>query len=506
MTHYFICSLFLLVEFFILFKGRATALIGIVTGSLVHLFVLRAVIISILSLVLKTSMHDVIMNSTYFPIINISSFAAQIISLCLFIGLMPLATVKKIMDDKGFYTNLLTLTILLNIFLVYNSNIFAEDYFSVNFIVHEIIVVLLTLSFFYIAILSLIKIFNLGAYKDLNRELEVKINNAQTLTSAVYSFAEVVIEANLTRDSIYKILVDSKEQTYTGELTLSEFFLNTSISRTHPDDLGVIQCINSNDLIRDFQNGISEKTFEFRSKKIDDSIVINNHSSDYIWYRMRINVTLNNSTSEIFAFFTLDDIDEEKQAEILLKKKAETDHLTGSLNRETFAAKVDEYIKNGGRGTLFMFDLDNFKGINDNMGHSAGDNFLRDTYANTMKIFRENDLISRIGGDEFLVFMAGTTEESTVNKKAVSICNTLNKTYIAENGVSIEISCSVGISMAPYDAINFEALFKLSDIAMYHSKSIGKNTYTIYDADEFVGFKPQEKEAYMRQRNTSDEE
>ncbi len=505
MTQYFMCTIILISEIAFLFKGSVSATVGIGLGSLLHLFVIRALIFASTSIATGMSMYAIFLSTDFYPIINLASFALQIITLTFFTKFMPLKTVRKIMENKEFYMALLFLAVILNAYMIYNSYMFTIDYFSVNLAVQEIVISLFVLVFLYIMLLLLIKIFNLGIYKEKTRELEVKIDKDKTLTSAILSFAEVIIEANCTQDKIVRVLVNSVERPLVESSSLSDFFTIQSSFLTHPDDVDIISGISASLLISDFENGYDEKLFDFRSKKIGTphNVNANDIDSEYLWYRMRISTNLDESTSDVISLFTVDEIDEEKQAELSLRKKAETDLLTGSYNKDAFTLKVNDYLSQGGQGTLYMFDLDNFKGINDNMGHSAGDDVLRETYAKTTAIFRPNDIVSRVGGDEFLVFLTGTTKESTIKKKAVQICTDLNKTYHAENGVDIEISCSVGISVAPKDGTDFEVLFNAADMAMYHSKSIGKNTFTIYDSSAPTSFEPQEKEAYMRLRNDS---
>ncbi len=504
MTQYFICMTILIGEIAVLFKGSVSATIGIGLGSLLHLFVIRAVIFASTSIATGMSMYEIFLSADFYPIINLASFAIQIFTLAIFIKFIPLKIVRKIMENKEFYTTLLFLTVILNAYSIYNSYMFTIDYFSVNLAVQEIVISLFTLVFLYIMLLLLIKIFNLGIYKEKTKELEVRIDKDKALTSAILSFAEVIIEANCTKDTVTRVLVNSVERSIYENSSFSDLF-NHSTFLTHPEDADIINDITAFSLMVDFENGYDEKLLDFRAKNITtpNGMATDDVPSDYLWYRMRINTNLDVSTSDVISLFTIDEINEEKQAELSLRKKAETDLLTGSYNKDAFTLKVNNYLNQGGQGTLYMFDLDNFKGINDNMGHSAGDDVLRETYAKTTSIFRPNDIVSRVGGDEFLVFLTGTTKDSTVRKKAAQICTDLNKTYHADNGVAIEISCSVGISVAPKDGTDFETLFNAADIAMYHSKSIGKNTFTVYDSNAPASFEPQEKEAYMRLRNDS---
>ncbi len=509
MTQYFICTIILLVEFLVLFKSRLYITIGVCAGSLLHLFVLRAIIIAVFSLVNKIPMNEIIHNEQFFPMVNLLAFLSQVITLSLFIKLMPLKVVKEIMLNKSFYTGLLSLTLLLNIYIIFNSYMFTVDVFSVNIAVQEIVIALFILAFLYIMLFMLIKVIKLGVYKEKTQQLEHKIDKDKLLTSAIFNIAEVILEVNCTQDKMLRILINSVERPTEHLDGLSEFFIEQTKIYTHPEDVGILDKINSKKLLSDFENGYNEKLYEYRSKKIhssDNRTGVKSIDDNYLWFRMRINLSRDEESSDVIALFTIDEIDTEKQEEISLRKKAETDPLTGSYNKETIAIKINEYVNKGGQGALYMFDLDNFKGINDNMGHAAGDEVLREVYAKTTSVFRPSDLVSRVGGDEFLVYLAGTARYSTLQFKAEQICKEMSKVYHADNGVDIEISCSVGISISPKDGTDFDSLYKAADIAMYHSKSIGKNTFTFYD-DSSTGYKPQEKEDYMRIRsiNLSDE-
>ncbi len=509
MIFYFVCTAVLISELLLLFKGKLTGIFGVGIGSLVHLFVLRAIILSSVAISKGISMHNIIYDNRLIMYVDIGSFAAQLITLTMFIFLIPLKIVKKIMADKAFYTTLLWLTILIITYLIYNSNIFLTNYVSVNLAVQEIVIAALVLLFFYIMLLLMIMIFKLGVYKEKTKELEDKIDKDKVLTSAVLSFTEIILEVNCTKDKIVRMLINSVERPFEHLPGFSTFINMQSDNFTHPEDIKTIKTLNTQLLISDFNNGYTEKVFEYRSKKIaasDDKTGVVAESNDYLWYKMRISLSRDTATQDVMALIAVDEFENEKQIQLALKQKAETDPLTGAYNKTAFAHYVEEHLKDGGQGALYMFDLDNFKGINDNMGHSAGDVVLCEIYAKIKSIFRIQDFIGRVGGDEFVVYLHGTTQDSIVKRKATQICKEINKIYKAENGVSIEISSSIGIVIAPKDGQSFESLFNAADLAMYYSKSIGKNTFTIYDKSLFSGFKPQEKDAYMRLRNKKAEQ
>ncbi len=509
MIFYIICSVGYLVQYSILFSGRFLGRVGVAFGSLLHLFVLRAIIIASTSLYYGTSMRDIYFNTDLLPWINVFSFATQIITLVLFIKIIPLKTIKVIINNKEFFNSLLLFIILLVIFMAYSSNLFLMEFFSVSLTSQVIFAACVVILFFYIVVLHFIKIFNLGLYKEHIEELEQRIEKERSLAAAVLNFATVVMEVNCMNDKIQLLLINSIEMS-TGRLPgLVEFFGTRLRLFAHEEDSDKILSISTESLIEDFENGITEREIEYRSQKMEpaaEHLGVKSSGDEYFWFRMRVNTRVDEEANAIIALITIGEIHDEKEEVLALQSMTETDELTGLYNKKAFAKKVDEYLLSGGKGALYMFDIDNFKGINDNMGHSVGDDVLREVSVKIPSVFREIDIVGRIGGDEFVAFLKGTVDKSTITGKAKKICADIKKTYTAENKVSIQISSSIGIALAPKDGHSFDSLFSLADLAMYGSKSKGKDTYTMYEAGLIEGFKPQEREAYMRLKATQQDE
>ena len=174
-----------------------------------------------------------------------------------------------------------------------------------------------------------------------------------------------------------------------------------------------------------------------------------------------------------------EDIDGEKRATLLTKERSETDPLTGLLNRTTFIARVNHLLrtsKPGSRHALLMLDIDGFKQVNDVFGHGTGDQALVDIADGITSIVRRGDLVSRLGGDEFLVFLADIQNDKDASAKARQICDLTHKAFSME----VQISGSVGITIAPRDGTDFETLYKKVDSALYYVKGSGKNNYVFY--------------------------
>lgn len=162
-----------------------------------------------------------------------------------------------------------------------------------------------------------------------------------------------------------------------------------------------------------------------------------------------------------------------------IKSKSYQDALTGLWNRAYTENAVNEMISQGKKGALFMLDMDNFKAVNDNYGHIAGDETLK-IFAGTLKKFAgEGDILCRIGGDEFMIFVKDVTKKSELGSRAADIISDFQKKFAA---LSFETECSVsiGIAQTPEDGLEFNKLYNSADKALYYVKQNGKNAYHFF--------------------------
>ena len=171
---------------------------------------------------------------------------------------------------------------------------------------------------------------------------------------------------------------------------------------------------------------------------------------------------------------------EQKTKEVTdIQSKSHQDALTGLWNRVYTENAVEEYIKSGEKGALFMIDMDNFKAINDNYGHIAGDQTLK-MFADTLRTYsNEGDVLCRIGGDEFVVFVKGSHTKAQLGNMASDIisdlCYKLEQCKFETNS-----SVSIGISQTPDDGMDFNKLYNCADKALYYVKQNGKNSYHFF--------------------------
>lgn len=203
----------------------------------------------------------------------------------------------------------------------------------------------------------------------------------------------------------------------------------------------------------------------------------------FIWCYVTGQRTLDEQGNIEGALFVLEDVNEDKEELKHIEKKAETDLLTGLLNKKATEQRVAELTGSKKiEGFLFMIDIDDFKNINDEKGHTIGDIMLEKTADAIRRSFREEDIKGRVGGDEFVVFMPGTTLRDAAEDRAKKISEELKK--IREDVPGTDITCSIGIARCPKDGRTFRELYGAADKAMYHVKGQGKNGYSFTERKE----------------------
>ena len=175
-------------------------------------------------------------------------------------------------------------------------------------------------------------------------------------------------------------------------------------------------------------------------------------------------------------------ISRKKQKELI--RFANTDALTGLSNKKSTEDRIQEWMDDSGSQHLgiqafLIMDIDYFKGINDRYGHSAGDEALRGLGECLRNTFRKDDIVGRIGGDEFVVFMKNISDVCDVVNKAEELLHKVRQMEIPELENN-RITISMGIALAPDHGDGYLALYKHADMALYETKEKGRNGYTVY--------------------------
>ncbi len=168
-----------------------------------------------------------------------------------------------------------------------------------------------------------------------------------------------------------------------------------------------------------------------------------------------------------------------------LKYLAYHDRLTGLRNRDGFYDQMDQIVAETKRNrsqisAVLFVDLDNFKLINDSLGHDYGDQVLREAAKRMVKSLRKSDHVFRLGGDEFVAILRNIKREIDAGLVAEKLVNLLSQPYHIKDEVISSISPSIGIALIPRDGLDVETIVKNADVAMYEVKKSGKAGYKFY--------------------------
>jgi diguanylate cyclase (GGDEF)-like protein len=179
------------------------------------------------------------------------------------------------------------------------------------------------------------------------------------------------------------------------------------------------------------------------------------------------------------------DITTQKRVEAELAHMARYDALTGLANRALFLEKVHEALarmtSHGERFSVLMLDLDRFKAVNDTLGHAIGDSLLKAVGDRLRRLVRDLDVVARLGGDEFAIIqISDTNQRDQATVLANRVLSAITEPYDID-GRKIVIGTSIGITLAPQDSDDADALVRHADLALYKAKSEGRNRYRFFE-------------------------
>lgn len=209
-------------------------------------------------------------------------------------------------------------------------------------------------------------------------------------------------------------------------------------------------------------------------------------NGELFWNELRIDPVMSAEGDVTHFVGVINDVTEARHYERRLHHLAHHDPLTGLANRTLLQERLKQAIEFAERnkmvGALAFMDLDNFKHINDNLGHEVGDVVLRETAARLRANMREEDTVARVGGDEFVLVINDQGSPEQVADLVERIRRSVSAP-VAAGGTEVVPGTSIGVALFPRDGATADKVMRAADAAMYHAKAMGKNNCQFYSAE-----------------------
>ncbi|MDX1490404.1 MAG: EAL domain-containing protein [Pseudohongiellaceae bacterium] len=221
-------------------------------------------------------------------------------------------------------------------------------------------------------------------------------------------------------------------------------------------------------------------------KTWEASISSHRRNGERFWQSVSASPIFDDSRQLSHIVLNIEDVSEQRKTHAKMEKLAFYDPLTGLENRRLFKDRLEQGLKQVKRHksmmALLFLDLDQFKRINDTLGHDAGDDLLCTVARRIKRCVREVDIVSRLGGDEFTILLPDLRDNRSAAHVADKILKALAKP-IQLGTQEVIVSASIGITMAPDDSLNASVLMRNADLAMYRAKDQGRNNFQFFTDD-----------------------
>lgn len=311
------------------------------------------------------------------------------------------------------------------------------------------------------------------------------------ITTVIRKFSKEITQLNMERQEIFK---RATEQLYENiyELNITKNCSANQKTAQYFESLGAkdlpydqaLAVIASKQIKEEFRKGYIStfspenimREYERGNYHLRYDFMITQDGSSYFWMRIDAYVFLSNEDKCLKMFIYRQNIDEDKRKEQLAYIDEMTRFLTKTATRRRVTLLLSERQEE--LQAFFIFDIDNFKQANDCFGHGFGDYCIKQFTGIIRQHFREDDVLGRVGGDEFVAFLAVPSVQ-WAESKARELSRALD--ISCTRGESVwKMSASIGVSIAPRDGTDFDTLYEKADSALYLTKQRGKNGYTVY--------------------------
>ena len=335
---------------------------------------------------------------------------------------------------------------------------------QISILVYILLIAIAVTIFVFLLILYFLIKRSIAIKKD-NERLTIASNQAQSL---IFEYDAIKQKVDFSGDTHFILGTDKKS--FDINFIRAEYF-----TRVHSEDENILDHLRKS--LKDRKGTFSA---EFRYKSFDNS---------FIWVKMTGSVI--HDENGVFRQFigSITNVNSQMLHEQELRNIADRDRLSYLMNKAAFERDARNYLINEGaerKSALIIIDLDNFKDVNDNLGHMTGDLAIKDAAKKISLVFSDRDLLGRFGGDEFCVLMRFNEALSRdgilriVNAKATDLVRSLHEEYI--NGDhKVNVSASIGIALYPENGESYEELFKNADRILYDVKQHGKDGFRLCD-------------------------
>lgn len=474
---YITIGIILFVEFTLFYRDKITSSLFCMLACAVHIMAARSLTVAVFAIVMQTTIYTIANTSDLLIYSTAVMFMILDILILIVIRLVPAKGVRIINQHGEQHWFMIAWLSVFTVYLQVNSRIYETPSNHPELITNQIIAPAAILIGTYIILFFSMKMGELLGYREKSEELQNTVEKERQYRITIEKGVHRVIEVNFSKREIVSGFEDYKETLgdgiYNYESMLT-YMIQTFVLDEDKNEFS--EFFAAPIAIKKFEEGLTETAFDYRQPTIE---------GNYIWMHVSMVLIQDPQNNDIKGFVQFKDIDVEKRQQLDLQYKAERDLLTNLYNKSTTELlisnalmDVDDKVETG---VLFIIDIDDFKMINDGLGHLYGDAVLSQLSESLHKSFKSTDIVGRIGGDEFIVFAKSMHEESAIVKKANSICTAFLQTYANEKNEDYTVSSSIGIALFPKDGRNFEDLFRCADVALYNAKAHGKNRYAFYN-------------------------
>ncbi|MGN0404074.1 MAG: diguanylate cyclase [Bariatricus sp.] len=315
---------------------------------------------------------------------------------------------------------------------------------------------------------------SIGIIEDVTeqKENEIMMRREQefrkSLLADCLGYLEVDVKEDMITDNSFDL--GTTEAMKGSFSTMIRFYAERKVVPEHRER--VIEQMSKQAIEANCKFGACDMTLEYQTIEKDGT---------RYWTECEIRAKQSENKKSLTAYLVYRNIDDKKKEKMRLEKEAMTDMLTGALKRNAAVERMKQMGKSilpEERCHVFMIlDMDNFKQLNDTLGHICGDQALKDFVEKARHNCRRDDIICRLGGDEFVIILNAVPRE-TVEKK-VSELQKIFRTEYEQNGYKVVVTASVGVALMPDHGSSFDELYAAADKALYTVKTGTKDGYCI---------------------------